>query len=88
MIRYTFDLYANPISPTEFNKSVVYNKGKTGVLGYNNYICIEPISRESTIDQDAIYITIYDEAIERLKNEYGFKEKIFGYTHVLAKELE
>ena len=88
MIRYTFDLYANPISPTEFNKSVVYNKGKTGVLGYNNYICIGPISRENTIDQDAIYITVDRATIEELKNKYCFKEKIFGYTHVLAKELE
>ena len=87
-IEYTYDLYTNPISPTELNKSIVYEKGHTGVLGYNNYLRTARISRESTIDQDAIYLTIYNETIERLKNEYGFKEKIFGYTHVLAKELE
>ena len=87
-ILYTFDLYTNPISPTEFNKNIVYEKGHTGVLGYNNYLRISPISKESKIDQDAIYITIYNKTIERLKNEYDFKEKIFGYTHVLAKELE
>ena len=87
-ILYTFDLYTNPISPTEFNKNIVYEKGHTGVLGYNNYLRISPISKESKIDQDAIYITIYNKTIEKLKNEYDFKEKIFGYTHVLAKELE
>ena len=68
-ILYTFDLYANPISPTELNKSIVYEKGHTGVLGYNNYLRTARISRESTIDQDAIYLTIYNETIERLKNE-------------------
>lgn len=80
-ILYIYKLYANPISPEEFNKDVVFKNNR--VVGFGNYKDI--YLNTNNIDENAIYLTYNQYKASELENR-GFKIKKFNYCYVIYKE--
>lgn len=80
-ILYIYKLYANPISPEEFNKDVVFKNNR--VVGFGNYE--EIYLNTNNIDENAIYLTYNQYKASELENR-GFKIKNFKYCYVIYKE--
>lgn len=80
-ILYIYKLYANPISPEEFNKDVVFENNR--VVGFGNYKDI--YLNINNIDENAIYLTYNQYKASELENR-GFKIKKFNYCYVIYKE--
>lgn len=80
-ILYIYKLYANPISPEEFNKDVVFENNR--VVGFGNYKDI--YLNINNIDENAIYLTYNQYKASELENR-GFKIKNFKYCFVIYKE--
>lgn len=80
-ILYIYKLYANPISPEEFNKDVVFKNNR--VVGFGNYE--EIYLNTNNIDENAIYLTYNQYKASELENR-GFKIKKFNYCYVIYKE--
>ena len=72
-IMYIYNLYANPISPYEFNETKVFN-GLT-VTGYKNYDGTE--IDVNNCDLDTVYVTTDENKAKIMIKKYGFEVEVF-----------
>lgn len=80
---YIYDLFINPISPYEFNNTVLFLEIPTGktVIGYKD--CITEIDFDN-LEDDAIYVVIKEEEAEIIE-EKGFVKEKYNNFYILYK---
>ena len=80
---YIYNLFINPISPYEFNNTVLFLEIPTGktVIGYKD--CITEIDFDN-LEDDAIYVVIKEEEAEIIE-EKGFVKEKYNNFYILYK---
>ena len=82
--QYIYNVLVNPISPYDFNESIIYKEIPNGksVIGYRD--CLTSIDFNN-LEDDAIYVLVREDEASKIEKEGFIKEKYKKY-YILYKE--